>query len=240
MFSLDNNGNGAKIRIQQAFRDRCSKWRCCCCCCWNLSQRLLSRKGAWRKKLLLEVSRVVVSRADWRFESSCEGTFVLVFLHARICIPRAQKTLSLEALILLRFLREREREPPPLLNSMSNLQTATSSLWREEGTASIAAPGKWIPSCAYNDFRVLKSNNRTKTLFMHTSGFLRLELESSSSMRRFPLQIFVFSVSHDNLFFQQREKLWRRKVFFFFFLFFPSSWCWDQGNRSSACKSLWS
>jgi hypothetical protein len=76
---------------------------------------------------------------------------------------------------------------------MSNLQTAASCLWRE-GTASIAAPGKWIPSCAYNDFRVLKSNNRAKTLFMHTRGFSDLSLNHRHQCKGFRCKS-LYSVS---------------------------------------------
>jgi len=80
---------------------------------------------------------------------------------------------------------ERERESPPLLSSMSNLQAAASGLWRAEETASAAAPGKWIPSCAYNGFRVSRSNNRAKTLFMHTRVFSDLSLNHRHQCRGF-------------------------------------------------------
>jgi len=77
---------------------------------------------------------------------------------------------------------------------MSNLQTTASSLWREEGTASIAAPGKWIPSCAYNNFQVLKINNKAKTLFMHTSSFSDLSLNHRHQCEGFPCKS-LYSVS---------------------------------------------
>ncbi|CAM6010716.1 unnamed protein product [Sphagnum balticum] len=68
---------------------------------------------------------------------------------------------------------------------MSNLQAAASGLWRAEKTASAAAPGKWIPSCAYNGFRVSRSNNRAKTLFMHTRVFSDLSLNYRHQCRGF-------------------------------------------------------
>jgi hypothetical protein len=68
---------------------------------------------------------------------------------------------------------------------MSNLQAAASGLWRAEETASAAAPGKWIPSCAYNGFRVSRSNNRAKTLFMHTRVFSDLSLNHRHQCRGF-------------------------------------------------------
>ncbi|CAK9267644.1 unnamed protein product [Sphagnum jensenii] len=68
---------------------------------------------------------------------------------------------------------------------MSTLQAAASGLWRAEETVSAAAPGKWIPSCAYNGFRVSRSNNRAKTLFMHTRVFSDLSLNHRHQCRGF-------------------------------------------------------
>jgi hypothetical protein len=111
---------------------------------------------------------------------------VLVVVHARICIPRAQNFFLSQSSCLVGILeRGRERESSPLLSSMSNLQAAASGLWRAEETASAAAPGKWIPSSAYNGFRVSRSNNRAKTLFMHTRVFSDLTLNHRHQCRGF-------------------------------------------------------
>jgi hypothetical protein len=111
---------------------------------------------------------------------------VLVVVHAGICIPRAQNFFVSQSSCLVGILeRERERESPPLLSSMSNLQAAASGLWRAEETASAAAPVKWIPSCAYNGFRVSRSNNRLKTLFIHNRVFSDLSLNHRHQCRGF-------------------------------------------------------